>query len=79
MHSGPHASVAMLPQPPSLVPPRDEELRMFGAGPGDMLEMGKLFSLRSRCSDDGRGEVVATHFGAASVRVEGHVFTWLRA
>ena len=52
---------------------------MFGAGPGNMLKVGKLFPLRSRCSDDGRGEVVATHFGAASVRVEGHVFTWLRA
>jgi hypothetical protein len=52
---------------------------MLGAGPGGMLKMGKLFPLRSRCSDSGRGEVVATHFGAASVRVEGLFFAWLRA
>jgi hypothetical protein len=79
MQVGLHAGVAMLPQPPSLVPPGDEELRMLGAGPSSMLKKGKLFPLCSRCSDDGSGEVVASHFGAASVRVEGRILAWLQA
>ena len=41
--------------------------------------MCELFPLGRRCSDDGRGKIVATYFGDVSVRVEGLVFAKLRA